>query len=322
VAELKPAYLFHGDDHGRLGERRANLRALAEREGGAAGVEVLEGDAATPEAVAGALGAMTFALGRRFVIVDGVERWKDREVTERLAPALHALAPDTTVAFFAREDGRAKVPPNLADAVRAAGGEVRVEATVKARELPRWVADQARRLGLELDREAAGLLVRRVGPRQQRLLRELEKLALAHGVGARVTAEEVETASPSAERDVWSLVDALVGDDREGATRAFLALRAQGEALARLVPLMARRVREVLAVAVRLEAGEAPGDLRSALKMPSWMADRRIAEARNADAEGLRRALEALADLELATRGGNELAEDTNALRALLAMAA
>ena len=72
---FKPAYLIHGDDHGRIAERRARLRALAEAQSGAEGVELFEGDASTPDAVGAALNAMTFAIGRRFVIVDGVERW-------------------------------------------------------------------------------------------------------------------------------------------------------------------------------------------------------------------------------------------------------
>ena len=45
---FKPAYLIHGDDHGRIGERRARLRAVAEAESGPGGVEVLEGDACDP----------------------------------------------------------------------------------------------------------------------------------------------------------------------------------------------------------------------------------------------------------------------------------
>ena len=89
---LKPAYLIHGDDHGRIAERRARLRALAERESGAGGLQVLEGDAATPEAAAGALSAMTLTPGRRFIVVDGVERWKDADIGE-LERALAARRP-------------------------------------------------------------------------------------------------------------------------------------------------------------------------------------------------------------------------------------
>jgi DNA polymerase-3 subunit delta len=117
-------------------------------------------------------------------------------------------------------------------------------------------------------------------------------------------------------------VDALVARDGQGATRAFLELRAQGETLPRLVPLMARRVRDVLAIATRLEAGESPAQVKDTLRMSPWAADRRIKEARATDAEALRRALEALAELEVASRGQSELADDTEALRAIAAIAA
>jgi DNA polymerase-3 subunit delta len=52
------------------------------------------------------------------------------------------------------------------------------------------------------------------------------------------------------------------------------------------------------------------------------MVDRRIREARGADPDALRAALIALADLELDTRGGSELDDDTTALRAIAAMTA
>ena len=85
---------------------------------------------------------------------------------------------------------------------------------------------------------------------------------------------------------------------------------------------MARRVRDVLGIAERLEAGESPAQIKSSLKMSPWAADRRIAEARRSDVDALRRALEQLADLELASRGGDELEDDTVALRTIDAIAA
>jgi DNA polymerase-3 subunit delta len=321
VPTFKPAYLIHGDEHGRIAERRARLRAIAEAESGIGGVEVFEGDAATPEAVGLALRSMTFAIGRRFIIVDGVESWKDADVESALVPALAEIAPETTVAFFAREEGRAKAPAPLAAAVKKAGGDVVAETAIKPRELPRWVVKEGERLGIRVEGAAAQALVAQVGERQQRLLRELEKLALEYGEGASIGVEEVEgAAAVSAERQIWGLVDAMVGRDRAAATRAFLQLRGQGESLPRLVPLMARRVREVLAIAMRLEAGESPAQVKGSLKMSPWLADRRIKEARATDAETLQRALEELADLELASRGNSELMEDTAALQAIDAM--
>jgi DNA polymerase III subunit delta len=323
VARFKPAYLVYGDDHGRIAERRSRLRALAEDESGTSGVEVLEGEAATPEAVAAALQAMTFALGRRFVIVEGVERWKDSEV----APVVQALndpPPDTTVAFFAREEGRTRAPKRLSEAVEGAGGDVSAEQTVRPWDLPKWVVAEAGRLGIELDAPAAKALVAQVGERQQRLVRELEKLALELGPDARVTADEVEElAAASSERRVWTLADALVAGDAGEATRLYLELRARGERVPTLLYWMTRRLREANDALTRLEAGESPAEVKRSLPGGPRAAAHFLDQVRRLDKDRLRRALEAMADLELASRGGGAAAsEDTAALRTITAIAA
>jgi DNA polymerase-3 subunit delta len=265
---------------------------------------------------------MTFATGRRFLIVDGVERWKDKEVEAHLAGLLADPPPDTTVAFFAREEGRAKAPAKLIAAVKKAGGDVATEIAVKPWELPNWARAQASRLGLELDQGAARALVAQVGERQARLQRELETLALEVGSGAHVDAEMIEERSAdSAERKVWTLADLLVGGDAAGATRAYLELRAQGERLPGLLFWMTQRLRQALDVVCRLDAGEAPGDIKRTLRMPPKAADHFIADARRADVGSLRRAIERMADLELESRGGTPADEDTSAVRAIAAIA-
>src|SRR6204780_2174519 len=202
MPELKPAYLIHGDDHGAVAERRAGLKALAEQQGDAASVEVLDGDGGTPAGVALALSAMTFAIGRRVIVVDGVERWKQGEVEQHLIPAMAQMPPDTTLALFAREEARGKAP----------------------------------RMGTWLDAAAANALVAQVGGRQQRLLRELEKLALESDGGGetgggeagggetqRVSVQDIERrAAHSAEWRSFALADALVGGDPGAATLAYL----------------------------------------------------------------------------------------------------
>ena len=334
MAELKPAYLIHGDDHGAVAERRAGLRALAEREGGPDSVEPLEGEAATPEGVAGALAAMTLMMGRRVILVDGVERWKQAEVEQALVPALAAMPPDTTVALFAREEGRAKAPAALHTAVKRAGGQVVAQATVKPWDLPKWVRAQAARMGvIELDMAAASALVGQVGERQQRLLRELEKLALERDEPGRVSVEEIEArAAHSAQYRAYTLADALVAGDEREATRAYIRLREQGERLAGLTYLMASRLRDALALALRLRAGESAAEVKRGLRMPPRAAERFVRDVARTEPERLRAALAALADLELDTRGGSPmpearsrmsgLDEETLALRAIEAITA
>ena len=323
MASFKPAYLIHGDDHGRIAERRARLRGLAEQASGTQGVEIFEGERATAQEVAMALSMMTFALGRRFLIVDGVERWKDKDL-EPLEVALAGIGPDTTAAFFAREDTRAKTSRRLHEAVLKAGGEVSAEQSVKPWELPKWVRSQAQRLGLELEPEAARALVQHVGERQQRLLRELEKLALAVPPGHRVEVSDVDALTArSSERRAWSLADALLGGDAASAVRTYLALRSQGERLPGLIYWMSQRLRTALEVAGALDHGEPAAQIKRQLRMPSRAADRLIADARGRGTDRLRQDIEEIADLELASRGGgpSTASEDTAGLRALQRMA-
>jgi DNA polymerase-3 subunit delta len=334
MAELKPAYLIHGDDHGAVAERRARLKALAERQGDAASVEVLEGEAGTPAGVALALSAMTFAIGRRVIVVDGVERWKQAEVEQHLAPAMGGMPPETTVALFAREEGRSKAPAAVHEAVKRARGQIVAQGTVKPWELGKWARAQGARMGIELDAAAANALVAQVGGRQQRLLRELEKLALEveiEGETQRVSVEEIERrAAHSAEYRSFALADALVGGDTAQATLSYLRVRRQGERLAGLTYLMAQRMREALQIALRLQAGESVGDVRRGLRMPPRAAERFVADVARADPERLKRALGVLADMELDSRGGAAIGssrtpfatldEDTIALHAIEAI--
>jgi DNA polymerase III subunit delta len=336
---LKPAYLIHGDDHGAIGERRAGLRTLAEREGGAESVEGLEGADGTPAGAGRALAAMTLGLGWRVILVEGVERWKKAEVESELGPALANMGPDTTIAFFAREEDRVKAPAALHDAVKQAGGQVVEQATVKVWDLPKWVREQAATMGIELDLPAAKALVGQVGERQQRLLRELEKLALEldppvePGAPRRLDAEAIEgRAARSATQRAFVLADALLAGDSRAAVRSYVRLRAQGERLSGLTYLMASRLREGLAVAVRLREGESRAQVKRSLRMPPRVAERFVEEVSRADVSRLREAVGVLADLELNTRGGSQLAasrasvasleEETVALLAIEACAA
>src|SRR4051794_6495597 len=297
---------------------------MAEESAVTAGVEVFENEECTPDAITNALSAMTFAMGRRFVIADGVERWKQADV-EPVAKALAAADPETlTVAFFAREEGRYKAPAKLHDAVKKVDGQIAAENNVKAWDLPKWLIGQAQTLDLTLDKDGAKALVAQVGERQQRLLRELEKLALEHGPGAAIGAEEVvESCATSAERKVWTLADALVAGDERTSLELLLELRAQGERVTGLTYNMVRRLRDAVTIAEQLQAGQSPAQVKKTLRMPPRAAEKFVKDVAARDVETLRAALAAMADLELQSRGGagGGLSEAPAATRAVLVAA-
>jgi DNA polymerase-3 subunit delta len=196
------------------------------------------------------------------------------------------------------------------------------ERAVKEWELPQWVIARAGELELTLDLAAAKALIQAVGTRQARLMRELEKLSLDCGSGARLDAETVlERSARSAERKAWTLADALVGRNPGTAIRVYLELRAQGERIESLSYWMTRRLREAITVATQLESGTPVATIRAGLRMPPKAAAAFIADVQRSDTAKLRRSLTSLADLETDSRGGSALDPDTLALQAITAIA-
>ena len=100
-----------------------------------------------------------------------------------------------------------------------------------------------------------------VGERQQRLLRELEKLALEGGAGCGAGRGASAPRRSSARRALRRVARLCARRRARRPRRAralltYLRLREQGERASGLTYVMAQRLREALAVAVRLQAGE------------------------------------------------------------------
>jgi DNA polymerase III subunit delta len=305
-AEIKPAYLISGSDEAKIARTRARLRARAEREGGAGALELFEAGegrrAPDAEALLASLAAISLIAARRYLLVDGVEAWGKKD-TERVAEALAALPPDTTVALVAR----GKPPAPLAKAVKAAGGELLKFEAPKERELPKQLVADASELGFELDPDAARLLVERLGPRPLRLRNELERLLLWAGEGGHVGREQLEEIiADTSEEAIWSLADALVEGDEAEVTAISERLVAQGEALPRVIYALAPRLRQGLRASRELEAGRPPKEVAGGLSMHPYAARILVSKVKGRSPEDLDAAIRALADLELWSRGGSD----------------
>ena len=310
--ELAPAYLLAGDDQAKLDKALAALRARAEREGGPGALESFSGDGAPDaEGLIAAIPALSLTASRRYLLADGVERWTATQVKPVIA-ALAALPPDLTVVLVAREaPPRVRAPKGLAEAVEAAGGDVRRYAAPRARDLPsRLVADAGRR-GFELEPDAARLLVERLGESTTRLQTELDRLALWAGDAGTVTVDDLEAmVADTSEEVVWALSDALVDRDRGRAAAAAARLTAQGESATPLVYQAAKRLREARLAVAGLDAGRSASELERELPMHPYAAKMLLRRVRNTDRAALRAATCAIADLEWWTRGGSDYPDD------------
>src|SRR3954463_2114465 len=325
AAEMQPLYLIAGSDDAKIDATRARLRARAEREGGTAALEVFEPGEGKGmpdhEALLGAIPAMSLMGTRRYLLADGIERWRDRQLEPVLA-ALGDLPPDLTLVLICRDKAAAK----LAKAVKSARGEVHEFEAPKAREMPRVLVAEAQQLGFRLEPAAARMLVERMGANPLRLRNELERLALWAGPGGEVSAADLqEMVADTSEAAVWSLSDALIEGNAAAALRFCERLIGQGENVTGLIYGLASRLRSACAAAAQLEEGIPPKQIESSLEMHPYAAKQLVRRLQNTDLQSLRAATETLADLELWCRGGADYGDElalTLALRKAAAGAA
>src|SRR5262249_42375645 len=97
---MRPLYLIAGTDGAKIDATRARLLLRAEGEGGAGALEVFEpaeGQGMPDhEALLAAIPAMSLMGSRRYLLADGVERWRDRQL-DAVVTALAELPPDLTM---------------------------------------------------------------------------------------------------------------------------------------------------------------------------------------------------------------------------------
>ncbi len=307
---LVALYLIAGTDGAKIDATRARLRARAEGDGGAGALEVFEPSegrgAPDHEALLAAIPAMSLTETRRYLLADGVERWRDKQL-EAVAAAIGALPPELTVVLIAR----AKAPAKLAKAVKAAQGEIHEFEAPKARDMPRLMVGEAKNLGFALEPAAARMLVDRMGANPVRLRNELGRLALWAGEGGQVTAADLDAmVSDTSEAAVWALSDALL--ERNPAKAGGLAeqLISQGENVTGLIYGLASRLRKACAAAAQLEEGVPPKQVEAGLGMHPYAAKQLVARLGKASLEDLHEATTTLADLEVSCRGGADYGDE------------
>jgi DNA polymerase-3 subunit delta len=147
-----------------------------------------------------------FAIERRLVIVEDVQRWKAADL-KALEEYFKRPAPTTVLALVGDEVKRDSA---LAKAVAKAGDLLMFDLPKRGRkvDLPSWVATQLRERGVLVEPDAARAIVELVGENADELATEVDKLA-TWANGERIGAREVaELVPPRAEVPPFDLTDA------------------------------------------------------------------------------------------------------------------
>jgi DNA polymerase III subunit delta len=319
VAELLSAYLITGSDRPKV--TRA-LRRLRDRVGEDA-TETLNASESSGEDAAASCNALgLFAVERRLVVVEQVERWKAADV-KAVQEYLGKPAPTSVLALLGEEVKRDSV---LAKAV-AKAGEVLVYdiPTTRGRkaDLPKWVEQQFRERGVVIDHDAARALVELAGDNADELATEVDKLT-TWAAGERIGEPEVAELVPArADAPPFDLTDAWGRRDvaavlaaseriveRSGDSPRDVFLR-----IAALVTNHVTRVRECQALDGE---GVPPAAAADRLKRNRFYVQKLYEQAHNFSEEELGDAVIRLARLDLALKGGSKLPGELEFTRALV----
>jgi DNA polymerase-3 subunit delta len=320
MAELLSAYLLRGTDKPKV--TRA-LRRLRDRVGEDA-TEHLSAHESSGEDVAAACNALgLFTVERRLVVVDAVESWKAADL-KAVQQYLERPAPTTVLALVGDE---VKLDSALAKAVAKAGEVLSFDLPTRGRsnkaDLPKWVQQQFRDRGVQIDQEAARAIVELVGEDAQELATEVDKLttwAAGEPIGER---EVVELVPARAETPPFDLTDSWGRRDVPGVLAASERLversgDASRDVLLRTAGLLTNHVGRVRECQELDGQGVPPAAAADRLKRNRFYVQKLYEQARNYTPEELGSAVVRLADLDMALKGGSKLPGELEFARALI----
>jgi DNA polymerase-3 subunit delta len=138
-------------------------------------------------------------------------------------------------------------------------GMISIAWAVKPHELAGWVESRLRMKGLSADREAVQILVERVEGNLLAAAQEIDKLGLLAG-GNTVDAATMQSLVADAARyDVFRLTDAVLDGQAAQVSRMLAGLRAEGDVVAGLMPMVIRELLRTAALARAQARGAKPG---------------------------------------------------------------
>lgn len=196
-------------------------------------------------------------------------------------------------------------------------GVLRIFSKLQERELPAWLHQRATRHGITLTDGAADSLAAAIGAELMLLERALEKLRLAAGSGGTVDEDHVAThVSQTRVETSFRIVDALTAGDLAGALQTLLEVVDAGEPPLRLLGALTYAQRNAIRFQQRLAQGASVPEAARECRI-FFNANQVASRVKAAGAQGLCAQLVAMAEADLALKGGS-VAEDESVLTALM----
>ncbi len=260
---LAPVYLIAGPENLRVLEaadavrRRARAEGIDERE-----VFDADGRDFDWQHLQGGFNAPSLFSARRLIEVRLPSGKPGKEGAQVISDFCAAPPPDVVLLVTANEWSKAH-HGKWADAVSRAG-VLSVAWAIKPHELPEWIERRLRGKGLRAEPGAVQRLAERVEGNLLAAAQEIDKLALLVDDGQVLDVERMDGLVADAARyDVFRLVETTFSGQPVAVLRMLAGLRAEGEAVAALMPII---IRELLAGAALAQLQSRGGNLAAEMK--------------------------------------------------------
>lgn len=259
---LAPVYLIAGPETLRVLEAADAVRARA-RADGVNEREVFDADGRDFDwnQLDASFNAPSLFSARRLMELRLPSGKPGKEGAEVISQFCANPAPDVILLITCNEWSKAH-QTKWADAVGRAG-VISVAWAIKPHELAEWIERRLRGKGLRADPQAVQRLAERVEGNLLAAAQEIDKLALLAD-GQTLDVETMESLVADAARyDVFRLVEATFSGQPAAVLRMIAGLRAEGEAVAALTPIV---IRELLSTAGLARVQARGGNLAAEMK--------------------------------------------------------
>ena len=267
----------------------------------------LQAERLTPDAVSAAAFTVPFMADNRVVVVKGLLTAFERRRPGRggasggsgggagrgrdplgawsgFIEQLPSLPPTTHLAFA--DGGLAGNNPMLRKLKPLS--EIREFALPRDRDMPGWIANRARTIGVDIEQRACSTLADAVGRQPMLIDSELRKLSL-YCDGRQIRVDDVQTmVAYVREANIFQAVDAVIDGRTAVALRLVGKIMDDGGSASYLMAMFARQVRLLLLASDLLAQRQPQEEIGRRIRVYGWALNKTIQQARRTSPDRLR----------------------------------
>jgi len=251
---LAPCYLVTGDEHLLVSEVLDAIRDAARQQGFASRDLHVATTGFDWAQLRDSTSNLSLFAEKRIVELRLPTGKPGRTGSQAIVELIEQTGPDLLLLVSAPKLDRNGQASKWAKALESTGVNIQLW-PIGPRELPGWIAERMRRVGLQPDRGAVSIIADRVEGNLLAAGQEIEKLRLILGEGEVSEAEVSSAVANSSRYDVFKLVDASLSGDATRAIKILTGLHAEGVEPVIIVWALTRELRSLASVADAIAGG-------------------------------------------------------------------